>query len=175
MNSHFAEFEPNLEPLGAVSSFVDDFIEAVNGGTFLKGFSHQETRLLTQYLECFGVPRHTTVLHEGDEADFLAILVTGQAVITKRLGSEEKVIFSVMPGDVIGVGSMIDGTQRFESCTTVEPSDFAVLSKVNFHSLLTDHPRLSNKFLMRLITIGNQQLRSVISSMLPSQVDFIVP
>lgn len=175
MNSHFAEFEPNLEPLGAVSDYVNEFIEAVDGGTLLQGFSRPETELLAHYLECFGVPRNITVLREGDDADFLAILITGQAVVTKRLGDEEKVIFNVMPGDVIGAMSMIDGTKRFDSCTTVEPSDFAVLSTTNFHSLLADHPRLSNKFLLRLITQGNRQLRDTIGNMLPAQVDFLVP
>lgn len=175
MNSHFAEFEPDLEPLGAVSDFVNEFIEAVNGGTLLQGFSRQETEQLTQYLECFGVPRNTTVLREGDDADFLAILVTGAAVVTKRQDAEEKVIFNVQPGDVVGAMSMVDGTQRFDSCTTVEPSDFAVLSTTNFHALLADHPRLSNKFLLRLISQSNKNLRATIHTMLPAQVDFLVP
>jgi len=172
MNSHFAEFEPDLEPLGAVSDYVNEFIEAVEGGTLLQGFSRQETELLTQYLECFGVPRNTTVLHEGDDADFLAILITGQALITKRQDGSDKVIFNVRPGDVIGAMSMIDGTKRFDSCTTTEPSDFAVLTTDNFHALLADHPRLSNKLLLRLITQSNERLRSTIDSMMPGQIDF---
>src|SRR5450830_1836746 len=173
MNSHFAEFEPDLEPLGAVSDYVNEFIEAVEGGTLLQGFSRQETKLLTQYLECFGVPRNTTVLREGDDSDFLAVLVTGKAVITKRLDKAEKVIFDVIPGDLIGVMSMIDGTKRFDSCTTLEPSDFAVMSTENFRALLADQPRLSNKFLLSLITQSNQRLRGTIDCILPGQDDFV--
>jgi len=172
MNSHFAELETAVEPLGSVKDFVNEFINAVHAGSLLEGFSRRETLLLSGYLECFGVPRHATVLREGDESDFLAILVTGGAVITKLHDGAEKMVCALNPGDLIGEMSMIDGHQRFASCITTMPSDFAVLTSEKFKSLLADHPRLSNKILLALLHTTTVRLRHTTKEILPNLADF---
>ncbi|MFY8043629.1 MAG: hypothetical protein ACOVOD_11980, partial [Rhodoferax sp.] len=50
------------------------------------------------------------------------------------------------------------------TCITTEPSDFAVLSLQNLNALLSDHPRLGNKFLLVLLKIATTHLREVASS-----------
>ncbi len=167
MASHFAEFQPDVQPLGTVRDYVNDFIEAVQSGALLQGFSRQETVLLSGYLDCFGVPRKSTVLHEGDEGDFLAILITGEAIITKLHEGVEKVIYTVRPGDMIGEMSLIDGQRRFATCITTEPSDFAVLTTDNFSAMLADQPRLSNKVLLRLLQMTTERLRHATTCMMP--------
>ena len=172
MPSHFAELEPELQPLGTVRDYVNEFIEAVHDGGLLQGFSRQETILFSEYLECFGVPRNATVLREGDESDFLAILITGAAVITKKHDGIDKVVFSIKPGDMIGEMSLIDGQPRFASCITTEPADFAVLSNENFNAMLADHPRLSNKISLRLLHLTTDRLRYATHRMLPGLINF---
>ncbi len=164
MTSSFAELQPDLEPLGTVSDFVNEFIDAVKPQHFFDGFSSQETELLSSYLEVFGVPRQSTVLREGDEGDFLAILVTGKAVIVKSTDHTDVVLREVGPGEIIGEMSLIDGLPRVATCITTEPSDFAVLSLQNLNALLSDHPRLGNKFLLVLLKITTTHLREVASS-----------
>lgn len=171
MVSYFAELEPNTQRLGTVREHVNEFIEAVQTGTLLQGFSHRETVLLSEYLQCFGVPRHAKVLNEGDEGDFLVILITGQAVVTKRHEGVDKVVYTVKPGDMIGEMSLIDGMKRFASCVTTEPSDFAVLSADSFSTMLADHPRLSNKLLLKLLQMSTARLRHATTNMLPGLVD----
>ncbi|MBK9439974.1 MAG: cyclic nucleotide-binding domain-containing protein [Comamonadaceae bacterium] len=172
MVSHFADLQPDVEPLGTVRDFVNEFIEAVASGTLLQGFSRQETVLLSEYLQCFGVPRQSTILREGDEGDFLAILITGQAVVTKQHDGVDKVVYTVKPGDMIGEMSLIDGQKRFASCITTEPSDFAVLTADNFSAMLADHPRLANKLLLRLLNMTTARLRHATNRMLPGLIDF---
>ncbi|OQW85727.1 MAG: hypothetical protein BWK72_20805 [Rhodoferax ferrireducens] len=172
MNSHFAELEPDVEPLGNVKDFVNEFISAVSAGTLLEGFTRRETLLLSGYLECFGVPRHATVLREGDESDFFAILVTGGAVITKLHDGAQKMICAINPGDLIGEMSMIDGQKRFASCITTVPSDFAVLTYDKFKALLADHPRLSNKVLLALLHTTTSRLSRATKELLPNLADF---
>lgn len=172
MVSHFAKLEPNVQSLGTVKDYVNEFIEAVQAGTLLQGFSHQETVLFSEYLQCFGVPRHSTVLREGDAGDFLAILITGEAVITKLHDGVDKVVYTVKPGDMIGEMSLIDGLNRFASCVTTQPSDFAVLTAANFRAMLANQPRLSNKLLLRLLLMTSARLRHATNRMLPGLVDF---
>jgi CRP-like cAMP-binding protein len=172
MNSHFAEFQPDVEPLGKVREFVNEFIAAVETGSLLEGFSRRETLLLSGYLECFGVPRHSTVLREGDDGDFLAILITGAAVITKLHEGSDKMVCAIGPGDMIGEMSMIDGQKRSANCITTVPSDFAVLTHDRFKALLADHPRLSNKLLLALLHTTTARLRLATKEMLPGLADF---
>ncbi len=159
MTSQFAELQPSAEPLGAVSGFVSEFIEAVGPQHMFDEFSRQETALLSEYLECFGVPRDSVVVREGDEGDFLAILVTGKAVILKGAEGAQRVMHELEPGEMIGEMSLIDNQRRFASCVTTEPSDFGVLTRDGFNALLADHPRLGNKFMLMLLRLSTSKLR----------------
>lgn len=172
MISHFAELEPDIQSLGPVKGFVNEFIDAVHAGALLQGFSRQETVQLSEYLQCYGVPRHTTVIREGDVGDFMVILITGEAVVTKRHGQVDKVVYTIKPGDMVGEMSLVDGQKRFASCVTTEPSDFAVMNIECFHTMLADHPRLSNKLLLRLLHMTTARLRHATQQMLPGLVDF---
>ncbi len=172
MASHFAELEPDVQSLGTVKDFVNEFIEAVQSGALLQGFSRQETIQLSEYLQCYGVPRHATVIREGDVGDFMVILITGAAVVTKLHGDVDKVVYTIKPGDMVGEMSLIDGQKRFASCVTTEPSDFAVLNIDCFHAMLADHPRLSNKLLLRLLHMTTARLRYATTRMLPGLIDF---
>ncbi|OOV07733.1 cyclic nucleotide-binding domain-containing protein [Rhodoferax fermentans] len=171
MNSQFAEFQPDVEPLGTVTDHVNEFINAVQSSTLIEGLTREETGVLGEYLACFGVPRHSTVLREGDGGDFLAILITGSAVITKRHGDVEKMVATLRPGDMVGEMSMIDGQTRFASCVTTLPSDFAVLTHDKFKALLADHPALGNKLLLALLRTATVRLRHATQTMLPNLTD----
>jgi CRP-like cAMP-binding protein len=167
MSSSFAELEPNVEPLGPVSDFVDEFVDVVHTKPLFAGFSLAQTAILTGYLDCYGVPSKSVVVREGDEGDFLAILVTGKALIVKTFQGSDKVIHELKPGEMIGEMSLVDGQKRFASCIAVEPSDFAVLTNENLHKLLAEHPVLGNKFLMMLLGVTVERLRHATRAMLP--------
>jgi CRP-like cAMP-binding protein len=171
MTSNFAELHSDAEQLGFVSEFVDEFIEAVQTQPEFRAFSRQETALLSEYLECYGVPRDSVVVREGDEGDFLAILVTGKAVILKTHEGEDKVVAELAPGEMFGEMSLVDGQPRFAGCVTTEPSDFAVLSNQSLHALLADHPRLGNKFLMMLLAVSTARLRTATKLALPGYLN----
>jgi CRP-like cAMP-binding protein len=174
MTSNFAEMQPDVEPLGTVSDFVNEFIEAVEPQHLFDGFSRQETTLFSEYLECFGVPRDSVVLSEGDEGDFLAILVTGGAVIHKTYEGVQKVVHKLLPGEMIGEMSLVDGQRRYATCVTTEPSDFAVLTHQNFDELLSNHPRLGNKFMLALLKHNTTRLREATRLMVPGLLETAV-
>ena len=168
MSSSFAELEPNVEPLGPVSGFVDEFVEVVQPKPQFAGFSREQTAILAGYLDCYGVPSKSVVVREGDDGDFLAILVTGRALIVKKFNGIEKVLLELKPGEMIGEMSLVDGQRRFASCIATEPSDFAVLTHENLHKLLAEHPVLGNKFLLMLLGVTVDRLRQATLAMLPN-------
>lgn len=170
MNSNFGDLLPDIQPLGLVSDFISEFIEAVGPQHFLDGFSRQETAMLSEYLDCFGVPRESTVLREGDESDFLAILITGKAIIYKLHDGDNEQVQEISPGEIIGVMSFLDREKRFASCITAEPCDFAVLTRDSLNAMLADHPRLGNKFLLMLLGLTASRLRQATRFMLPGHI-----
>jgi hypothetical protein len=92
MSSSFAELVVNIEPLGRVSGFVDEFVEAVKPQPFFADLTRIEATVLSGYLDCYGVPSGAVVLREGDEGNFLAILLTGRAVISKLYDGAERLL-----------------------------------------------------------------------------------
>jgi CRP-like cAMP-binding protein len=168
MTSSFAELEPNVEPLGSVSDFVDEFVDVVQPVPLFAGFSREQTAILASYLDCYGAPSQSVVVRESDEGDFLAILVTGRALIVKTFNDVEEIICELRPGEMIGEMSLVDGHRRFASCITLEPCDFAVLTNENLHKLLADHHVLGNKFLLMLLGVTVDRLRQATLTMTPS-------
>lgn len=171
MATNFAELDANIESLGSVSDFVNEFMDAVGPQSLFDGFNRDETILLTNYMECYGVPRDSLVMREGDIGDYLAILVTGRAMIIKSHEGIEKVVHDLRPGEMIGEMSLVDGQRRFASCVTTEPSDFAVLTHDRLFALLDAHPRLGNKFLLMLLGLTTNRLRHATTFMLPGLLD----
>lgn len=160
MTSNFGELHSDSEPLGAVSGFVNEFMEAVGSRHAFDEFDRNETLQLTQYFECFGVPRGTTVLSEGDKGDFLLIFLTGEGLVCRGQGADKQILSILQPGDMVGEISFCDGRARTASCITRQPSDLAVLSRDNFNALLATHPRLGNKFLLVLLQQSVARLRN---------------
>ncbi len=167
MHSNFGDLQPDVQALGSVSDFVNEFIEAVGPQHIFDTFSRAETTLLSEYLECFGVPRQTVVVKENDDCDFLAILITGKAEVFKIQDGIPTTILEISPGEIIGVMSFIDQQKRFASCITIEPSDFAVLTREGLNDMLADHPRLGNKFLLVLLGLTASRLRRASSTLVP--------
>jgi len=170
MTSNFAELNPGAQPLGAVSAFVNEFIDAVAPTHLFDDFTRQETAQLSQYLECFGLPRQSVVMREGEPEDFLAILVTGRAVILKGAGENRRVVSVVQPGEMVGELSLFDARIRTASCVTTEPSDFGVLTIDGLKSMLAEHPRLGNKFLIMLLRNNATRIRESIDSLPDEQL-----
>lgn len=174
MSSSFAELELNVEPLGRVSGFVDEFVEAVQPQEFFADLSRIEATVLSGYLDCYGVPTGAVVVREGDEGNFLAILITGRAVVTKDFDGETKVLHEMCAGEFVGEMSLVDGQHRFASCVATEPSDFAVLTHDDLERLLVEHPRLGNKLLLKLLQLSTARMRQATLHMLPSLLPWSV-
>jgi CRP-like cAMP-binding protein len=159
----------SLEDLGSASGFVEEIQEIVKTLALFEGFSSQESALLCDYMECFGAPSQTTILREADSGDCLFIILTGRINVVKAYGpQDDKIVAQLGPGSFVGEMSLVDGRQRFASCVTTEPTDFAVLTRACLSDLLIDHPRLGNKLLLILLQLMTERLRDATTRMLPT-------
>ena len=84
-------------------------------------------------MQCYAAPRDYTLLEEQGDGDFVLLVLTGKVGLVKVvLRHSVKQIAEVGAGASLGELSLIDGRPRFASCITMEPTDFAVLTR---HSL----------------------------------------
>ena len=173
MSTDFAELQPSAERLGAVSGFVNEFINAIEPRHLFEEFSREEMALFSEYLQCFGVPRQSVVIRHGDVGDFLAVLMTGSAVILKGPEGQQQVAGTVQPGEMIGEISFVEGIKRDGNCVTTEPSDIGVLTTDSLNALLAEHPRLGNKFLLMLLRHSASKFRNANGQTSPGLSAFI--
>lgn len=159
---------PHLEDLGGASGFVEEIQEILKTQSLFEGFSGNECALLCDYMECYGAPSRSMVLREGEHGDFLIVILTGRIEVVKNCAlGDDRVVAQVGPGGFLGEMALFDDQPRFASCITVEPTDFAVLTRDALNDILIDHPRLGNKLLLTLLQLMTDRLRDAVTRMLP--------
>ncbi|MRR49929.1 MAG: cyclic nucleotide-binding domain-containing protein [Rhodocyclaceae bacterium] len=158
---------PSLEYLGGATRYVEDILEIVDRLPLFEDLRLPEIESLCSFMHCFGAPRNAELLTEGRDGDFLLIVLTGSVKVTKHCEGGDKLVALVGPGATLGEMSMIDGAPRFASCITVEPTDFAVLTRSDLNEILVNMPRLGNKFLLVLLQLMTRRLRQASESLLP--------
>lgn len=110
---------------------------------FLEALSADEA----QALEAVGIRRlygpSVTLVHEGDEAGPVVVLLSGLVKIATIAGGREAIVAVRGPGDLIGELAAIDGGPRSTSVTTLEPVDVLVVPRSHFTALLEQRPRIA--------------------------------
>jgi CRP-like cAMP-binding protein len=168
MKSDYRDLFPELEYLGSATRYVEDITGIIDQAPLFDDLKLPEVEALCGFMECFGAPRNVSLMEEGSQGDFLLIVLTGAVKVVKRAGDgSPKTIATVGPGASLGEMSMIDGAPRFASCVTVEPTDFAVLSRHDLSQVVASMPRLGNKFLLLLLQVMATRLRDASNAMLP--------
>jgi CRP-like cAMP-binding protein len=150
----------DLSYLGAASGYVDEIFEVIGNGALFEEFSRNEVEALCQFMHCFAAPREAPLLIEGDQGDYLLIVLSGNVDVLKRSPQGQEVsIAQAGPGTSLGEMSLLDGEARFASCVALEPTDFAVMTRADLNEVLVMYPRLANKLLIKIMQILVCRLR----------------
>ncbi|HTY04823.1 MAG TPA: cyclic nucleotide-binding domain-containing protein [Rhodocyclaceae bacterium] len=172
MNTANDNLYPSLENLGAATGFIDEIFGIMEQIPLFGDFDLTQVEQLAAYMECFGAPSATTLLQEGQEGDYLLLVLTGSVDVIKSMpGQGNKLVATVGPGGILGEMSLVDGQKRNASCIAREPTDFAVLRRGSLNVLLNRSPALGARFLLVLLTEMTRRLREANQRMLP----FIAP
>lgn len=156
-----------LEFLGSASNYLDDILQIVDCLALFEGFRKNEIEALCSLMECFGAPTGATLIKEGDQGNFLIMVLTGSVNVIKFDNTGKKQVASIGPGAVLGELSMFGNDPRFASCITAEPTDFAVLSRQSLNKILMDMPRIGNKLLLVILHMLSARLRESNYRLLP--------
>lgn len=93
------------------------------------------------------------VFKEGEPADSMYVVLSGSVKIFLKDGSGREVVLDTKkPGEYFGE-MMLDYRPRSASIMTLEPSDFAVLSRDDFQAFLRQNPEAAEQLILNLIRI----------------------
>ncbi len=152
----------NLEPLGDAVPFVGRIREIIEVIQLFEDFEPEELGDLARYMRCYRAQAGTEVIREGDEGDFMLLVLDGRLEIVKKdVRGLPQIMGHAGPGKTLGEMSLIDGAPRFASCVALDAVEFAVLDRESLSRIIAEEPKVGVKLLMELLMLLNQRLRSV--------------
>lgn len=157
-----------LGPLGSASLYGDQVFGIIDHIPLFEDLTRKEATQLCARMDCFSAKSGDVIIKEGDDGEFLVIILSGQvAVIKSGRNGDDKQLAVVGPGASLGEMSLINGKPRLATCVAREPTDMAVLTRDTLYDILVLHPSLGNKVLLVLLQILSDRLREANEKLLP--------
>lgn len=156
-----------LERVGSGAAIAGEIFGLVGKSQFFAEFSQDDISILAAYMEVYRAQPGEILIREGDEGDFMVLIVEGEVDILKKgHRAEQQHMTSAGPGMTLGEMSMIDGEPRFATCMASQPTTFAVLTRDNMAKIILDHPGLGSKILVKMVTMLSLRLRQTSARLL---------
>jgi CRP/FNR family transcriptional regulator, cyclic AMP receptor protein len=110
-------------------------------------------------------PKNTILFSEGDQSDSFYIIRSGKVNVGINDEEGREVILSILgPGEYFGEIALMDGEPRSAYVMTKEPSQLIIISKTDFHELLSSHSDImTNLFrgLLKRFREANKKIESL--------------
>ena len=141
----------NLEELGRGSTFTDALCDMLAETTLFREFSHAELEKLVNYVHAYRAPKGTTLLEEGQQDNYMCIILHGKVNILKEDAVYvQKHLATILEGATLGEISFIDGFPHSATAITATQADIIMLTKHNLEQFSVKFPLLANKVLWRI-------------------------
>ena len=151
-----AEVRSSLEPVGGVTELADaqlpqvemamaerrevrDAGERLRQTPLFQGLSDAEAAALSTFVEGVAVEADTVIVRQGDEADALYVLQSGQVEV--RLRSQDggsKSVATIGTGGYFGEIGILTGGTRLADVVALEPTELLRLSKADYERYLAE-------------------------------------
>ena len=113
--------------------------------------SRDDIRFISDYGVTRQYPKHSIVIHEGDDGDSLWVILEGKVKIFVSDEHGKEVILNIQgPFEYFGELALIDQAPRSASVMTTEPTRLALVSRSDFRSCLIDEPAIALKLISSL-------------------------
>lgn len=141
---------------------VDTMLAELKAVPLFQAVNDSDLRTLADRARLRSLPKDRLVFKEGAVADSLYIIVSGKVKIflTDETGTEV-ILDTKSAGHYFGE-MMLDHRPRSASVVTLEPSEFAVISRNDFKAFLRNHPDAAEQVILNLIHVArdmNQRTR----------------
>jgi CRP-like cAMP-binding protein len=121
--------------------------------TLFSGLPAAELRALAERITLRTLPADSVVFREGDPGDSLYLILRGKVKISLHDANGRPFVVDLRnAGQYVGE-MMLDGSPRSATVTTVEASEFGVLSRTDFKDVLGKHPEVAMHLIRNLIVL----------------------
>jgi CRP/FNR family cyclic AMP-dependent transcriptional regulator len=129
-----------------------------------QGVQETDLRALAERTVTRSYPKQAIIVNEGDESDSLYLILAGRVKIYLSDDTGKELILAIKgPGQYFGE-MVLDEQPRSASVITLEPAQFAVLSRADFKAFLLKHAEVALQLIQNLIRVArglNQNVRSL--------------
>ncbi|MDA0306370.1 MAG: mechanosensitive ion channel family protein [Proteobacteria bacterium] len=106
----------------------------------LKALTSEELDQLESKLAAVSFPANTVIVSEGEQGDSLFIVLTGLVRATIQNGKDEIEVGTIKPGEVFGEMSLLTGSPRNASVTTVTDTALVEIKRHHLQPVLKANP-----------------------------------
>jgi CRP/FNR family transcriptional regulator, cyclic AMP receptor protein len=172
-----------LEVLGPCQR-LSQHPELLQLSTLLRDFTPAEADLLGASMLLVRAAPGQQLIEEGEVSDWMMVLLRGTVDVGKRkVGAEadrqepgDSTRLAVLKeGAVIGEMSMLDGEPRYASCWALSEVEAAVLTRAAVGRLISAHPAIGAKLLVKLTQLLAQRLRNTSNQLVKRLRDASTP
>jgi len=126
-----------------------------------EGVPEADLRALADRALTRNYPKQAIIVNEGDASDSLYLILAGRVKIYLADEHGKELILAIKgPGQYFGE-MVLDEQPRSASVMTLEPAQFAILSRADFKAFLRNHPEVSLQLIQNLIRVARGLNRSV--------------
>ena len=129
-----------------------------------EGVAEAELRALAERTVTRSYPKQAIIVSEGDESDSLYLILGGRVKVYLSDEAGKELILAIKgPGQYFGE-MVLDSQPRSASVMTLEPAQFAILSRADFKAFLLRHAEVALQLIENLIRVArglNQNVRSL--------------
>ena len=129
-----------------------------------EGVPDADLRALAERSVTRNYSKQAIIVNEGDESDSLYLILSGRVKIYLADEHGKELILAIKgPGQYFGE-MVLDDEPRSASVMTLEPAQFAILSRADFKAFLLSHATVSLQLIQNLIHLArglNQNVRNL--------------
>lgn len=119
-----------------------------------EGLQEGDVRALADKAVIRNAPKNAIVVNEGDLTDSLYVILSGKVKVYLGDESSKELILDIKgPSQYFGE-MVLDEGPRSASVMTMEPSQFAVISRTDFKNFLLKHPNIALHVITNLIRLA---------------------
>lgn len=149
-----------LELIPAGEFSINEIRSLLDSAQMFRNFEWPQIEALSAYIQLYRAQPGAVLFHEGDQSDFMCIVLEGRLDIRKQnVQHDDKSVATVAAGRSLGEMALVDSEARSATALVVEPAVLAVLTHDNFLAITRDKPALGVKLLLKIAQLISQRLR----------------
>jgi CRP/FNR family cyclic AMP-dependent transcriptional regulator len=129
-----------------------------------QGVQESDLRALAERAVTRSYPKQAIIVNEGDESDSLYMILSGRVKIYLSDETGKELILAIKGAGQYFGEMVLDEQPRSASVMTLEPAQFAILSRADFRAFLLTHAEVALQLIQNLIRVArglNQSVRSL--------------